>query len=523
MVKNYFSYLIESIARWIIIAIGVIVGFISLIWTVSTDYGERIFTFSTRHWWVTGLAALITVIALYATGLIHRLSSLDYRKLALVAGFVTGVGGVFWVFSANVGVVWDSLELWNAATQSDAPQWAHARYMERYPYQSSMILALKACQWIAGSNALLLFQLGNAVCVGLASWCVVRLVYSWTGDSPAAAVAAVLQTLFLPSILYVTFVYGNQFALTCLLLSFLAQSRGFNRNQYRWHIAAVVLMLVAVIAKRTFLLGGAAIACVWLFDSLRKRDWKPLIPVVLLLTTSLIIPMSIDKAVFSEYDANPSNGLPKTTWIVMGLGANPTGKQPYRGLGMFDTYPTIQPSETYSSAKQSEMDHRNLRNRIVEFAHNPVSAIRFFGKKLVYEWGDPTYGSIIASNWNRGTTPPLSERPKTRISNSMYDGKLHWLSINVMNIIQLVACVGFVICFAKRKMQANQYGLALFVAGGFLLYLIWEAKGQYMWPMAQAMIPFAAIGITQIPDMMRRFSRKINEWGNHILDTAGAM
>ena len=495
---------------------------ISLVWTVTSDYGERTFTFSHVDWWLTLLQAVLLLLALTCTPLLKWVTRLGVKRMALTAGIITGLAAIVWVFAANVGVIWDSLDLWTAATSPSTPQWAAAGYMERYPYQASMILFLQACHWLAGSNALLLFQLLNTVCVGVSSWTVIRLVHSWTGDKKTAGLALLLQIMFLPPILYATFVYGNQLSVTLMLIAFLMQSRGFNTGLLRWHIGASLMMLLAVIAKQTMLIAVIALILTWIVEAIRSHKAKFLAPAALGLVLCLSIPGTVDSTVLESHDANPDMGLPKTTWVVMGLGANDQAKEPYRGLGMFDTYPFRLPVKEYTPAKQSTMDKQLIKTRLESFANNPTDMFRFFGRKTVYMWADPTHGSITASNWNRGSKPAMSEREKTRLADSMYDGRLHTLTVNMMDVIQFTVFAGFLLAFTVRRTDTSNWGLALFAFGGFLLYLAWEAKSQYTLPMVQAMLPYAAIGLMAVPRMVGKLGEKLNIVGNWVLDACNA-
>lgn len=493
------------VARVCIVIAAIIVTAISLIWTVSTDYGETSFTFSTSSCWIVALSAIIFVLLLAFTPFIRVLTMLGTKCLSIYAGLISGLIAIIWVFAANVGVVWDSLDLWVAANDPDAVQWEHAGYMERYPYQASMIAALRICQWFAGSNALLLFQLGNAVCVGLASWTTVRLVHEWTQDDHAASIAAVLQIMFLPPALYATFVYGNQFALTFVLIAFLFQAMGFNTNKLPWHCMSALAMLVAIIAKRTFTIAVVALVLSWLIYALKKNDWKIVFPILITLALTLIIPTSIDSAILHRYKANPNNALPKTTWLVMGLGANNNGTlSKYQQLGMFDGYTVKIPADSYSPERQTELNQKLVSRRLSHFKDDPLDAAHFIAKKLVYEWGDPTYGSITASNWTRGTTPPISDRPKTVIANSVYDGKLHTIIVFLMDTFASIISFGYLAAFLSSKNKYKYWGIAFCITGGFLLYIAWEAKSQYTLPFVQLMIPYAAIGIQLLTESLTR-------------------
>jgi hypothetical protein len=70
-----------------------------------------------------------------------------------------------------------------------------------------------------------------------------------------------------------------------------------------------------------------------------------------------------------------------------------------------------------------------------------------------------------------------------------------------MNIYQLLIYGGVVltlILMRKKWIKIENYVLLIGVYGGFLFSLIWEAKSRYILPYFIMMIPYAAIGITEL-------------------------
>lgn len=518
---------IRRIWRWPFALLAALGALCSAVWTVSTDYGERSFTFDASGWWRTGLAVAALAALMAFTPAMDTLARAGARRLARAAGIVTAAMAVVWVFAADASPVWDPLDLWTAATDPNAAQWAPDGYMERYPFQASMIVALKACRALAGSHAPLLFQLGNAALAGLASWAAVSWAAAVSDDPHAPAVAAALQAAFLPPVFQSTFVYGNQAGVTFTLLACLAQSRAMRSGNPRPHAAAaVILMTLALVAKRSMLPAAIAMILVWLWRAVGRHDPRPLIPAILAAVLAVTAPAALDAAILRHHGADPERGLPKSTWVVMGLGADDRGAGGvYRSLGMFDGYTFRLPAGEYSPAAQSAMDRRLIAARLKAMAGDPAGTLRSAGRKLLWEWAEPTHGSIGASNWTRGTDPPQSARPRTRIARAIYDGRTGAMTRAAMDAMQTMIYLGAALAYAVARIRARDTAPMLAAAGAFALYLVWESKSQYTLPWVQLLVPVAAIGWAAAAARMRAWAadrtRALEAGGHRLLDSAG--
>jgi hypothetical protein len=92
------------------------------------------------------------------------------------------------------------------------------------------------------------------------------------------------------------------------------------------------------------------------------------------------------------------------------------------------------------------------------------------------------------------------EEPEGLAWEIYFNGKDVYLE-NFMNIYQLLIYGGVVLAliFMRKKwVKIENYVLLIGVYGGFLFSLIWEAKTRYILPYFIMMIPYAAIGLTEL-------------------------
>ena len=118
--------------------------------------------------------------------------------------------------------------------------------------------------------------------------------------------------------------------------------------------------------------------------------------------------------------------------------------------------------------------------------------VKFYYKKFISQWNEPTYASIWVNIFHQGEFPVWVQ--------SFYDGKLNTLAVEYMNLYQSLILLGAVVVLIKyrKKWKEEQLLLFLILLGGFLFHMLWEAKSQYIMPYFILLMPYAAAGLDSI-------------------------
>ena len=128
-------------------------------------------------------------------------------------------------------------------------------------------------------------------------------------------------------------------------------------------------------------------------------------------------------------------------------------------------------------------------------------AVKFFYKKILSTWLEPTFQSI----W----TGPLTERgykQNSRILRSIYEensgyyflnsfGKVFTVSIYLLT---LIAVINYIF---NKKFSVVELITIIFFLGGFFFHVLWETKSQYVFIYVLLLIPTAANGLVKITSM----------------------
>lgn len=493
----------------------------------SDDYTQSALSI-TLDFFPTILGLLLFLGFLYIKPVRHLCSKFKtgtYAKIALVFGFILSVA---WVFIANVRPMWDSQDLVYASdflkgirNDITAAKWiGDGAYLARFPHNTPIVALLYLCYLIAGENQVILFELLSCTACAFTMFFIVKLTSELFKKKVATAISALLVITFAPIILYCTFIYGNILCLPFALGAFLMQIRAAkNRSNtkmfIKYFIISYLLIAVSIFFKSTMLFPAIAITLVWLYLGIKeKKKLFLVIPLLALyLAKNSILPLNMLIESRGNEQVNLHNGTPTISWIVMGTGAskeyfsqttNPeTDTEDIDHYpGFFDGYVWIQGDDgTYSSKNISKIGLHYLKVRLLHFIERPLFALKFFGKKLAIEWTEPTYEGFIASNWCREDMDYIAcEREYTPLARSFYYGKANTVLTYIMNLQQTLFAFGCLVALWKNKKKADFSDIAIImcILGMAFVYLLWENKSQYIFPIYLFMIPFAAFGLSSL-------------------------
>lgn len=134
-----------------------------------------------------------------------------------------------------------------------------------------------------------------------------------------------------------------------------------------------------------------------------------------------------------------TDGMPASAWIAMGMQEGPMAEGWYNGYSS-----QIYKENGYSAEAADEVAKEFIKQRIAAFIDNPRECITFYYKKVVSQWNEPTYESLWIA---RHVQQPESEELGKLIT-SIYEGKLHTIVEETMNLYQLMIYLGTALCAA---------------------------------------------------------------------------
>lgn len=457
-------------------------------------------------------ASVLVAVLLIALLLLFwktRLGRISPKKLLPVIMAYALVFQLAWIIQLNTDVFTyiDTLNLMDAAKQleqgnisafqsadSELPRSGAAQYFTLYPFQSGSLFVFYALYNVFGEQAYSAFQIINALANSLVVPCLYAMTKLTTKSTRATNLCLVLTAACLPLFFSCVLVYGNTLGLlfSCaglVLLIFALKNQGSRRLVIV--IASILLIGLAMLFKSTSILYLIAAGIVLLLFCLAQRDWKLALCTIL---CALFVNQAVGLTTFwleKATDADFGKGMPKTSWIAMGLREDNVLQTP----GWWGFYPSDLFYATNGDYDQQNKEAlESISNSIATFVGDPLYGIRFIKAKLVSEWSDPAYQTLYYST--ACVSDNVGNRDYGRFATSVLYGTANKPLLLFLDGYQLIICV-FAASRCVRILRAErsdikQAVIPIVILIGFGVYLLWEAKSVYTLPFFVLMIPLAA-------------------------------
>ena len=462
---------------------------------------------------LAGAIAALALFGLYALLLrSRRMEGMEESRIIAVATVAALAMSALWVVLADVVPFSDDKNIFLvgvAMVQRDHAWLNSSPYYQAFPYQATMELLIGLFYRLFGIHAVKALQLLQCACAA-ATVAFVALICRELFSSRRATLACCwLLVSFFPLYFYATFIYGHVMALPFLFAALWLQMRWFNAQRWPYAVLAGLCASVCLLLKSSYAAVLIAMLITWVLHSLSTRKMGGLVFAVVMLvmfealnTCALRASVAVSGC---EYETDRS--IPTLGNLAMGLHDDPPRSI---GPGWFDAWIWDQQYESKSEFTEACKDE--VLSCAVDLAKDPQRAAGFFGRKLVSEWTEPTYLSLLYSNctMQSGDWPYVGYtnygREVPAVIDGIYYGPTSTLLLYLMDGLQTLIYGMALVYLAKRRysIQIGEVTPLLMLAGGFVLFAFWEAKSQYVMVYVLAMVPYAAYGLTCVVDWLGR-------------------
>lgn len=547
------GYRIATIGMWVsIIALALLALFSSIV-TYSNGWGYRLGE-RLQHNYILNAPVMIAVAIfsccciagfIYAVSTVLSRRKVDKRIVLASVCLIATIFQVWWVFaqhadgcyyadstmtmsiaekfaSGDMSIFNDSI---NGLAVSDMK--VGTQYFVFYPYQSGIISFFTLLFKTFGDKAPLAIQIANIVS-NVGSIIMLSLVGFLTTDNDKVKIAIPIALgMCVPSLLYSSFLYGNQIGFFFATVFIAMNAYALNADMPMPKKVALVLlsaipMSLMMIIKSTFIVIAMAIAIVWIIELLLHFGIKNAVCFISFIV-AIVLSNAAGKLPQSYFENalgySFGQGMPKTAWIAIGLQDNSVLDMP----GWWNAGALKRQNDTGNDyEKQADGAAKDIKTELVKMLHNPAYTAWFFGKKLGSEWLAPDFQSRyfagvdyenIDGNKENRRQFNLTERDyaipdKKALSIERAIDQADELMPFMDGYQTLIYAGAFVSCLAivkrnkknRNDIQSVQLLLPCIFIVGAAVYVLWEAKAQYLLPFFMCLIPVAAPGIFSIVD-----------------------
>ena len=417
----------------------------------------------------------------------------------------TLVLGCIWVSKTYIPPFWDQAYCIEAADNfinSDYTKMSEL-YLKMYPQQLGLIFCESLFLRIWDFYGI--FQYMNAIFVALIIFLSGRVSHEIFENPVAELFTVILTTAFTPLFYYVSFIYGDVFALcACFFVAWML-IRFIRKEKIVYGILAIVVSMVMVPVRENTLIFILATVIFLTVMAIRFKKVTPLIIAALIVVLPLITTRGIKSYYEDKSGVKLDNEVPSINWIVMGMrGTLEEGK----GVGYYDGYNYYTWFVNGQDKKVAIEYSKEVMNEFFKsYKEDPIHAVKFYRYKVFEQWLEPTFDCIYMTVSDHET----SWKEVDLLYNQNAVKRLNNYCDYFLTIAYVCAFFCVVYLFFKDKYAYGVY-IATFFIGIFLFSIIWEAKGRYTLPGFVMLFVLSGAGVSFIhsacTSLYYRFAKK---------------
>lgn len=366
-------------------------------------------------------------------------------------------------------------------------------YLDRYPHQMGIILLYALLATVFGKNNYLLIHLLNLVMMTWAIYCLSEFADKYLfKEEKGINLSGLWYLLFIPIYPLITYVYGLPLGFSLAVISIYYVDKFLSGTNRRSAVFATILMGLAIALKENcviFLL-AVVIICIFQFAD-RYITEKKFVYRYIICVFFLMLSFGLGKNMPGIIIENMTgielrDGIPKTSWMVMGLQGGEGEEVP----GLFNGYTTGLYEECdFDNSKAEEIAREDLKKIIRAYMKEPISFVKVQVKKANHLWNNPTFNAHIFITNNSDVND------RSEVVKLFHDAAFMKLFSTYSNYFQLIVWSGMLLWIVRnRNENLWSFVYPITFIGGFLFHTFWEIHADVSIPYFLCLLPYAAKG-----------------------------
>lgn len=470
--------------------------------TVSYDAEEKV---TIHGFGAAGM--LILLLAGLLVWLLQRFSGplahVNQRRLFLLLSLVYGALAAYLIANSSPVLRADAGSVYQIAQEFRQGQYdafAPGGYMSVYPHQLGLMMfdLLLSC---LAETPVVNFCVNLLMVLGINLFCW-KISRELSDDPLVHLLALVLSFAFFPQLFMIMFAYGQIPELFFLCMGFYWTLRFARTSSWRDGLGLVLCTAMAVVLRKNYMIGAAAILLYLLLQWLDKKNGRLLIAAAMVIMGMLVPGRLLQGYVEQKADAELDGGCPSVLWIAMGTDIG----NELRGPGWYNKYSYTTYADTgFQREQAAALGWEQLRLNMHGIVQNPGQAASFFYRKVISTWCEPLYQSIWSGPMQLG-----DQTTYTPLLLSLYGGgkaeNFAELCAKAVSLLLYAGVCAFL--FLGGRKERGWELMLLYWMGGVAFHLFWETKSQYVYPYVFCLIPFSAAGIRRLMQLAGKWMKK---------------
>ncbi len=373
-------------------------------------------------------------------------------------------------------------------------------YMDEYPNNWGFFLFSYIVARIFGKMNYIVIQLIIAVTIALAFKALSEIAELFEIGRAGQLLVLLVGVLFIPFTFYSMMVYGNLPGVAFALIAVKYEIKYLKDGGKIYHaVISGVSIAVGVAFKsnmQIYFLAMIFTAVIHVFKS-----WKKALALVLILIAAYAVQsFGIALIIRSMTGCALDKPITSLAWVAMGLQDGDLAP------GWWNNYSVKTYFECGGDAvKHSAVVKSSISDSLSNFISNPDYAVEFFTKKILSTWANPTFQCYATVR--NGTYLAVPKWMLEMLSYSSQKSMTEYLDV----IAFLVYFGSLLYVLTEDFKRTDKLILPMTFVGGFLFYLVWEAKARYGLMFFIVLVPCAVKGFSRTATLITEKIKKIKQ------------
>ncbi|RJW35673.1 hypothetical protein DXC97_22485 [Lachnospiraceae bacterium TF09-5] len=402
--------------------------------------------------------------------------------------------GMVWILITRMPPISDQQKILNIAEQMVMGVYTqfqtNSGYLWRYPDQMGIVYYYYLITLIFGKYNYLVIQICNLIVATIGLVFVKKLAdVFWSKECTCIGFGIQLSyMLFIPYLLYITFIYGTTLGFVFSLLAIYMEVLYLKQRKIKTAILSALFIGLAVVFKTNSMIMLIAMMLFLFYDLLieHKEYKKTILFFVMIISVQIFFTQSIHFIMSSKSGYEVSKGMPKLDWVAMALQESRYAPGTWNG---YSVHLYEEANYAYKDANQLALE--SIKKSLYSFWDDKSEAVRWLGRKQAAQWNEPCFGAIEISR-NR-----IAAANMPKFAKRVIYGRWGYYIIIYQNYLQtliLFGCLMYFIFTKSKNIKRETLILGVVMLGGFLFHIFWEAKNQYVLPYFWIIIPYSVKG-----------------------------
>lgn len=405
------------------------------------------------------------------------------KKIKLILILISVLSALlsFWILSGGTRTpTHDQAQVYGAASLLNLGEYINLSpggYVEMYVQQLGFIAYLQFIFKLFGNYNFQAAQYINCLWIIGIVYLGGRCCRHFSNKQFAQILGSIMLGAFIPLHLLSSWVYGD---IPFYFFQFLFIDTFFvhlKKPRIKSAILLILFGVCSIIFRKNALILLIACAVALLFTNSKKYISKLALS-ALVITIPLLSTQCITAAYRYTSGHELKGGLPSICWISMGMSEG--GKAGW----FYDYCVPIYYSYDYDRELTTEHVLKDIKERAQFMADNPKYAAGFYGRKLFTQWNDPYYTTQLLIE----TDNPSNEKGITAFMSAHEKTIFKYLS-SFQFMIYAFSFIYSIKYYRKRSITENI--ILIYLIGGFLFSILWEANSRYVLQYVITLFPMA--------------------------------